>query len=384
MKIKGPPNTALGDLRSKGSVVTAAFKDKTVVKAWPKKQGKAKQGFNLYRQIEFGICANMAAHPFDIDLATAILQTQRSDWVPRDFLMRCSMGVAYEITGPDGTLWEANRVVNPNATQILDLISNVPGSMLFRSGIGWVAVTPGHVGQVPTYGPSNTVQWADPPTGPTGPAGPPGATGATGAAGAAGATGPTGAAGPTGATGAAGAPGATGPTGAVGATGPAGPTGATGAAGPTGATGAAGTNYGFSGCRVTRSTDLTAQDYTAGVMVPWDQEDFDVGGWHSNVTNNTRFTVPSGISYVECFLTFDVANITNGSALLGIFKKNNTTYYGYMMSNANAGNNARITTCSGVIPVTAGDYIETMIAVNGDNSVTFSAALSQASIHAVG
>jgi hypothetical protein len=51
--------------------------------------------------------------------------------------------------------------------------------------------------------------------------------------------------------------------------------------------------------KVRKAAPQTTANYTSGVTVAWDAEDYDVGGWHDNVTNNTRLTVPSGVTRVD-------------------------------------------------------------------------------------
>lgn len=175
------------------------------------------------------------------------------------------------------------------------------------------------------------------PTGPTGPAGDPaGPTGVTGVVGLQGIVGPTGATGPLGTVGASGpvivgvtgVTGVTGPqgvTGAIGETGPVGVTGPTGATGPVGTTGDIGvTGFGgvgggpgdigitgptgfFTGdqgvpfvgtpqhASVTKTISQTiAGPIITGAKLSWDAEDYDVGGFHDNFSNNERLTVPPG------------------------------------------------------------------------------------------
>jgi len=45
--------------------------------------------------------------------------------------------------------------------------------------------------------------------------------------------------------------------------------------------------------QVTKTAD-TSVGAGANVQIPWDSEAFDTDGFHSNVTNNARLTVPSG------------------------------------------------------------------------------------------
>lgn len=135
-----------------------------VVQPWPRRRGVAKSGYGLYHQIEFAVVAQLAAHPIALDYESAVNTVPGSDWTWRDFLMRCAMGVGYDLIDPDGSHWEASRVVNPNAQLVLDLITDIPGSMLFRSPIGWIAISPGSAGQLLTYEDDEHIEWRPPPS----------------------------------------------------------------------------------------------------------------------------------------------------------------------------------------------------------------------------
>lgn len=70
--------------------------------------------------------------------------------------------------------------------------------------------------------------------------------------------------------------------------GPPGPPGPAGAVGETGAAGSGGAA--FVGVSVKHSTT-----YAGGTVMPFDTESFDTDGFHDNVTNNSRLTVPAGL-----------------------------------------------------------------------------------------
>lgn len=43
----------------------------------------------------------------------------------------------------------------------------------------------------------------------------------------------------------------------------------------------------------------TNQDYTTAAAVPWETEAYDTDSWHDNATNNSRMTVPTGVTKVD-------------------------------------------------------------------------------------
>lgn len=105
---------------------------------------------------------------------------------------------------------------------------------------------------------------------------------------------------------------------------------------------------------------MTATDTNpSGTLIPiiWDAEEYDVGGWHDNATNNTRLTVPSGVSLVR---------VTAGAqqAAQGIYgmSKSGAAFRGQGYKRNGTG--ARQDIVSGVIAVSAGNYFEILSAVD--------------------
>jgi hypothetical protein len=73
----------------------------------------------------------------------------------------------------------------------------------------------------------------------------------------------------------------------------------------------------FSGCSVSKSAAQTLASNTATVIT-FDTELFDVDGYHSNVTNNSRMTIPSGkAGYFFLYAKFrlDAGGSTGGHTL---------------------------------------------------------------------
>lgn len=141
-----------------------------IVQKWPKKRDKATAGYDLYRQGEFGIAARWAVQPVDLDYGTAVEMAKGTEQVPRDILMMAMQGLYYIPIGPDGREIRSTRMDNPNPQYILDMVGDTPGSMLIRTDIGWVLLTPGSDGDVVTMN-GGTPSWL--PTGGSGGGGAP-------------------------------------------------------------------------------------------------------------------------------------------------------------------------------------------------------------------
>lgn len=133
-------------------------------------------------------------------------------------------------------------------------------------------------------------------------------------------------------------------------------------------------------CMVRKDVDQVAVDYmTAAVNVAWNQEVYDDGGWHDNVTNNSRLTVPSGVSRVRVGGTI-VASASTASIMmsLGITKGSSASFdgrAGHAVTNS-PNSLTRASVSTGPIPVVAGDYFELQFQVTTDNSINITAGQS--------
>jgi len=245
----------------------------------------------------------------------------------------------------------------------------------------------GRTGPTGVTGATSTVTGPTGNTGPTGFNGTTGQTGPTGPTGNTGPTGVTGNTGPTGPTGNTGPTGVTGPTGTL--TGPTGPSGGpTGNTGPTGRTGPTGANT-FYGCMVRKASDQNGANYSAGPAIAWDQEAYDVGGWHDNAVNNSRLTVPAGLNITRVVTSFTVRinNYTPAANLLiATVSKNGSLDFEGVTASApfpsGSDTSARLGATSGPIACTAGDYFELTMSCQ-DTSIDVIALRSNFSIYAV-
>lgn len=132
---------------TRGRVMLSDTKHGAVMSKWPRKRGKAKSGYDLYRQLEFGKIAKWCANPLDLDLGTAIEMAKGTEQVPRDIMMMAAIGGYYEIVSPEGLVWEQARMTT-NAQYILDQVTFDPGSLLWRAPVGWLGLPAGLPGQV--------------------------------------------------------------------------------------------------------------------------------------------------------------------------------------------------------------------------------------------
>jgi len=111
----------------------------------------------------------------------------------------------------------------------------------------------------------------------------------------------------------------------------------------------------FHGAYVYKSTTQAIANNTE-VAVTFDSEITDTDGYHDNVTNNTRLTIPAGLggSYA---VTGTIAYTGNATGVRYVVIKKNGNIFYYTVLN-NAGTVECIFQATQVIPLAAGDYVE--------------------------
>ena len=122
-------------------------------------------------------------------------------------------------------------------------------------------------------------------------------------------------------------------------------------------------NKGFQGALVRLSANVNVANNTF-TSIGFDTEEYDDGNWHDNITNNTRLTVPSGVSKVRVCVAVTFAQNTVGQRVLRVLK-NGLRFNGMPAIDANpTTGDDLLSTCSGVLKVTAGDYFEMNVLQN--------------------
>lgn len=117
----------------------------------------------------------------------------------------------------------------------------------------------------------------------------------------------------------------------------------------------------FSGASVYHSTTQTATS-TVALLLVYDTENFDVGGYHSVASQTSRMVAPStGYYYVRAGGTFQASS--NGYRELSVHKNSNGLYNSanIVLVDIRAPNAASNTTwlnANGIVSLTAGDYLE--------------------------
>lgn len=125
----------------------------------------------------------------------------------------------------------------------------------------------------------------------------------------------------------------------------------------------------FVGCKLTKSADQTITNVT-NTVITFDGEDFDTDGFHSNTTNNSRITIPTGKAGKYLFVisgNFTNAGTSghlqtnmrkNGTAVAAgaanIYWKNQTDVIGFTMSH--------------ILDAAVADYFEFVVYSNPGNN----------------
>lgn len=145
------------------------------------------------------------------------------------------------------------------------------------------------------------------------------------------------------------------------------------------------TQYKFRGALVKKAADQTTADYTAGAMIAWDSETggYDTSGFHDNVTNNSRLTIPVGVNYVRLSACVELSAVTADVWItLKIYKDGAiSSFIGHPTITIEAGTTTpTIEVVSPVLAVGEGNYFEAYLRIETDTSVT---VISQGSWFAI-
>lgn len=113
----------------------------------------------------------------------------------------------------------------------------------------------------------------------------------------------------------------------------------------------------FVGVALLKSADQSVSNLTE-TAISFDVEEFDTDGFHSNTTNNTRITIPTGKGgkYLVT-MRLSWAQNSTGSRWVSLFK-NGSDYATHIMPPISSSNTNQLSSISLVVNLVAGDYIE--------------------------
>jgi hypothetical protein len=103
-------------------------------------------------------------------------------------------------------------------------------------------------------------------------------------------------------------------------------------------------------------TKTAAQSTTSGAttLLTWDAETFDTNGFHDNVTNNSRLTIPTGFGGKYLIASNLYPATGAGFREIGLYKNNSLIQSFYAVVDTNYSS----IVLSTVVSVVAGDYLE--------------------------
>lgn len=143
----------------------------------------------------------------------------------------------------------------------------------------------------------------------------------------------------------------------------------------------------FMGALVGLSSTLTAQNYSTAAAITFTAETYDTHGFHDNVTNNTRLTVPSGYGITRVLLSGNVYlnNVlgTTSDMYINMYKNGVDLVGGPLFRGGDfGGTNVAIPVKSAVVSCSDGDYFELRIFC-GDTSIDVAASYTWFSIEVI-
>lgn len=125
----------------------------------------------------------------------------------------------------------------------------------------------------------------------------------------------------------------------------------------------------FRGCKLTVSGGQLIPTAVT-TIINWNAEAFDTDGFHDNVTNNSRITIPAGVSFVELTAQSEWQGSATGAKVLSIYK-NGVLVAQSLTTPGHAGSNTA--NCStGPLPVVPGDYFTVGVYQETGANLTFS------------
>lgn len=101
-------------------------------------------------------------------------------------------------------------------------------------------------------------------------------------------------------------------------------------------------------------------------IINWTSEVADTDAWHDNSTNNTRLTVPSGVSKVR--VGFNIQTVSATGALTVRILKNGASFLGMAHVETDSAGTDNANGWSAILDVTPGDYFELEVTQGGVSS----------------
>ena len=128
------------------------------------------------------------------------------------------------------------------------------------------------------------------------------------------------------------------------------------------------TGSSFVGVCCKASADQTGVANATYTAITWDLEDFDTNGFHSNITNNSRITIPSGkAGYYKVYAWIQLNNNTSGARSIQIYKNGSLWH----TAATQPGSQYPTMQVSATMNLAVGDYIETYVYQSSGGTLDF-------------
>jgi hypothetical protein len=128
----------------------------------------------------------------------------------------------------------------------------------------------------------------------------------------------------------------------------------------------------FRGALVHKVADQATANYTAGAAIAWDAEAYDTDSIHDTVTNNSRLTVPTGVTQVKLSAGVAISSISADVYVqLQLRKDGSTDFIGQTQTFQEVGLGAAgLSFHSPKLDVAAAEYFDAFLTIQTDTSVT--------------
>ena len=133
----------------------------------------------------------------------------------------------------------------------------------------------------------------------------------------------------------------------------------------------------FRGAAIKRASTSGSTDASPDIAFAADTDVYDTSSLHDTVTNNSRITIPAGVTRVQLKFQVEMGTITVGSGIAIYFLKNGALVLGRGFSYSYVNSTTWcLQTTTAVLDVVAGDYFQGFLFDGGDSSITINATRS--------
>lgn len=157
MKLDGDPDEVKRQ-SIRGAFYVYVRNGRTILAAWPKKRPGPMSEKQQFAVEKFSQAATGSKFMWSADQNASREMTKRTNALPRDLLMMAAYGRLGDFWLTDGSRIYSMASLY-DLTDLLDVVSYAPGSLLFRGTDYWSALAPGDPGSILKMGADGFPQW---------------------------------------------------------------------------------------------------------------------------------------------------------------------------------------------------------------------------------